>query len=523
LLNLTENQEAFSKQMPKNLIANILYFILNVLIGLFLVPYFIDKLGVASYGLIPLATSLTSYVNLVTQSLNSSVSRYLTIDLQKRDYKKANITFNTSLFGTFGVTLLTVPILVIVSYYSPLFFDIPIDQRQDAFLLFLGVMGSLLVRTWGGNFGVSLFAYNRLDLQNIINSINLVLQVVFIIISFSLSSPKLSYIGYSYFIAAVVALFITIILSKKVNPHFKVKIQDFKSSRLKELMGTGGWMTIDQIGSLLLFQMDIILVNKLFGTVAGGEYSIVLMWSALIRTIAGMLVGVLTPVILTYYAQKKFEELVVLSKSAVKIMGLSMALPIGLICGFSPLILSLWVGPDFARLSPLMWILLGHLAINMSVLPLFPMNVAYNKLRIPAIATIFLGVANLLLAIILSTTTGWGYYGVAVAGTIVLTARHFFFVPMYATKVLKMSKNPFKSTMIQVFLSTVIVAGTASITYYFINISSAPAFIFICGIISLAYLLLTWSIFMNESERRIIESFISSSSLKKIKISTKSD
>ena len=267
MLNLTENQETFSKQVPKNLIANVLYFILNVLIGLFLVPYFIDKLGVASYGLIPLATSLTSYVNLVTQSLNSSVSRYLTIDLQKRDYKKANITFNTSLFGTVGVTLLTVPILVIVSYYSPLFFDIPIDQRQDAFLLFLGVMGSLLVRTWGGNFGVSLFAYNRLDLQNIINSINLVLQVIFIIILFSLYSPKLSYIGYSYLIAAVIALLITILFSKKVNPHFKVKIQDFKSSRLKELMGTGGWITIDQIGSLLLFQMDIIIVNKLFGTV----------------------------------------------------------------------------------------------------------------------------------------------------------------------------------------------------------------------------------------------------------------
>ena len=514
MLNLTENQEAFNKQVPKNLMANTLYFILNVLIGLFLVPYFIRNLGVASYGLIPLATSLTSYVNLVTQSLNSSVSRYLTIDLQRQDYKKANITFNTSLFGTFGVTLLTIPILVIVSYYSPLFFDIPVNQRQDAFLLFLGVTGSLLVRTWGGNFGVSLFAYNRLDLQNIINSINLVLQVVFIIVLFSLWSPKLCFIGYSYFIAAVIALLITIIFSNKVNPHFKVKIQDFNSSRLKELMGTGGWITIDQIGSLLLFQMDIILVNKLFGTVAGGDYSIVFMWNSLIRTIAGMLAGVLTPVILTYYAQKRFEELVVLSKSAVKIMGLAMALPIGLICGFSPLILSLWVGPEFARLSPLMWILLGHLAINMSVLPLFPINVSYNKLRIPAIATIISGIANLLLAVKLSSITGWEYYGIAVAGAIVLTARHFIFVPMYATKVLGMSKNPFKNTMIQVFLSTVIVAGIASTVCHFSSVSNVLTLIIHCGIISLVYLIIIWFIFMNESERRIIESSMSLNSLK---------
>jgi membrane protein EpsK len=259
----------------------------------------------------------------------------------------------------------------------------------------------------------------------------------------------------------------------------------------------------------------------LFGTAAGGEYSIIFMWNALIRTIAGTLAGVLTPVILTYYAQKRFEELVILSKSAVKIMGLSMVLPIGLICGFSPLILSLWVGPEFARLSPLMWILLGHLAINMSVLPLFPINVSYNKLLIPAIATIFSGIVNLLLALTFSTITGWGFYGVAVAGAIILTARHLFFVPMYATKVLGMSKNPFKNIMIQVFLSTLIVAGTASTMYYLLSVSNFLIFIIYCGIISLAYLIIAWFIFMNEPEHRIIESSIPFNSFKKFKKSMK--
>jgi membrane protein EpsK len=211
---------------------------------------------------------------------------------------------------------------------------------------------------------------------------------------------------------------------------------------------------------------------------------------------------------LTYYAQKKFEELVFISKSGVKIMGLAMALPIGLLCGFSPLILSLWVGPEFSRLSPLMWILLGHLAINMSVLPLFPINISYNKLRIPAIATIFSGIANLLLAVALSSITGWGYYGVALAGAIVLTARHFFFVPMYATKVLGMSNNPFKNTMIQVFLSTLIVAGIASTTYYLSKISNVLSCIVLCGIISLIYLTLVWYVLMNQTERRIVGSFI---------------
>lgn len=508
MLNLNDHQEAFSKQLPKNLIANALYFILNILIGLFLVPFFIDNLGVASYAIIPLATSMTSYANLVTQSLNASVSRYLTIDLQKRDYEKANITFNTSLFSTLVIILLMIPIVLVVSYYSPTFFDIPVNQKQDAFILFLGVMGALLVRTLGSNFGISLFAFNRLDLQNIVNSVNIIIQVLLIVISFSLYSPKLSYIGYSYFIAAIATFFLTLVFSKKVNPHFKVNVHDFRISKVKDLGITGGWITIDQMGTLLLFQIDIIVVNKLFGTVAGGEYSIILMWSTLIRSAAAMLAGVLTPVILTCYAKKKFEELTTISKSAVKIMGLSMALPIGLICGFSPLILSLWVGPEFSRLSPLMWLLLSHLSINMSVLPLFPINVSYNKVRIPATVTIFSGVMNLLLAVILSLITGWGYYGVAVAGAIVLTARHFLFVPMYATRVLGVSKNPFKGSMIQVILSTAIVSGVTSMTYYFLNISNTVSLIICCGVISLVYLPAIWIGLMDHSERRTIESFI---------------
>jgi len=84
LLNLNKGQQNLRTQLPKNLITNVVLFLVSILIGVFLVPYYIDTLGVSSYALVPLATSITSYVNLVIQSLNSSVSRYLTVDLQRK-------------------------------------------------------------------------------------------------------------------------------------------------------------------------------------------------------------------------------------------------------------------------------------------------------------------------------------------------------------------------------------------------------------------------------------------------------
>ena len=447
MLNLTENQETFSKQVPKNLLANVLYFILNVIIGLLLVPFFIDSLGVSSYALVPLATSLTGYVNLVVQSLNTSVSRYLTIDLQKKEFEKANITFNTALFGTLGIILLMLPFVVLISYYAPSFFEIPTSQENAARILFLGVISSFLLRAWGSNFGVSLFAYNRLDLQNLINAVNILVQVGLIILLFRLYSPNLVYIGLAYLIGAAVAFILTIVFSRKINPHLKVNIKDFRRSKVNEITGMGGWVIINQIGSLLFLQIDLIVVNKLFGTVAGGEYSIVLTWSMMLRTIAGMLVGVLTPVILTYYAKERIDELINISKSTVKLTGLAMALPIGYICGFAPQLLSLWVGPEFAKLSLLMVLMLSHLVINLPVMPLFAINVAYNKVRIPGIVTFFMGIGNFLLAVMIPYLTGWNYYGVALAGAIMLTLKNAFFTPWYATKVLGISRTTFVNSM----------------------------------------------------------------------------
>lgn len=71
-----QTTRGFAAQLPRNLAANIAYFLVNIVIGILLVPYFIDTLGVAAYGLIPLATSITGYVAIVVQSLNTAVTRF---------------------------------------------------------------------------------------------------------------------------------------------------------------------------------------------------------------------------------------------------------------------------------------------------------------------------------------------------------------------------------------------------------------------------------------------------------------
>lgn len=496
-------------QFSKNIGANLIYFLINIVIGILLVPYFIKNLGIISYGLIPLATSITYYIILITQSLNSSVSRFLTVDLQRHNYEKANIIFNTSLFGMLGILLILIPVGFIISYYLlPDFFRIPSAQKSDFIFLLIGIMFTFIIRTMSSMFGVSLFAYNRLDLQKMIEFLNLVIQVVLIILLFSEFSPKLSYIGLSYSIAALITFFMTFYVSKKINPHFTINFNYINIYQLKEIIEMSKWIIISDVGALLFLQIDLIVVNRLFGSAAGGEYAIILVWSMLLRTMAGVLSGAITPIIFMYYAKSKFEEIIFLSKNSVKFMGFVIALPIGILCGFAPQILSLWVGPEFIKLWPLVWVLIAHLIVNLPIIPLFSISTSFNKVRIPGLVILFMGVGNLFLAVIIPYITGWGYYGVAVAGAIMLTLRNLIFTPWYTAKILGIPKHTFISSIFPGVISMVMIAGVLIMSNQYFNISTLIPMAISSILVTLIYLLIIWEIGLNKSERKMINSLI---------------
>ena len=91
------------------------------MVGVWYVPFLVRQLGPAAYGLIPLATSLTAYMALITLGLNSAVGRYLTIALEQEDHPRANRIFNTSFWGSLALTaFLLLPAALAVVYLDRL-------------------------------------------------------------------------------------------------------------------------------------------------------------------------------------------------------------------------------------------------------------------------------------------------------------------------------------------------------------------------------------------------------------------
>jgi len=459
----------FKKQLPFNLLSNVMFFGFNIVIGIWMVPFLIKHLGVEGYGFIPLAWSITGYVGLITIALNSAVSRYLVIALQNNDADGANKIFNTAFWSLALISIILVPLSALFSWLIPNIFNVPKYLTVQVQILFFAILLAFIVSFFSSIFSVSTFVNNRLDLRNLVDISNSLVRTLLIVFFFIFLSPSLVFVGIATLFGGLISLLLGYFFFKKLTPLLKISRRYYDQMRLKEITSMGGWLIVSQIGSLLFLQIDLIVANIFLGAHDAGKYGAILQWSVLLRSMAGIIAGVLTPIILINYAKGEHQKIINMSQRSVKFMGLGMAVPVGLLCGFAHSLLIVWLGKGFVQYTLLLRLLTFHLVINLAVLPLYAVTNAHNRLRIPGIVTIVMGFINLLLAIILAKWVGLGVYGIAIAGAIMLTAKNAIFVPIYSAHVLKIPYDIFiKPMAVGVFLAGISAAIAWTFSHYIV-------------------------------------------------------
>jgi O-antigen/teichoic acid export membrane protein len=496
------------KQFIINIASNGILFTANILFGLWMIPYMITNLGVAIYGLIPLATSVTAYLDLFTLALTGSVGRFLTIEIQRGDYGSANRVFNTALFAALIIGAAIIPFLVVLILFLPTIFNIPIGQERNSQLLFFAVMMSFIVSAVQSVFSVPSWAKSRFDLRNAITINSLAIRVIIIVTFFLNSKPEVWQVGFAILCSSIFVLIGNISLSKYLASYLKINRLDFDLSRLSEILKMGGWLVINQVGTHLFLHIDLIVINLILGSEMAGKYGSILLFSFLLRNLAGMISGVLSPNIMTKYAVNDLKGIIRISKQSIKLLGLTLSIPIGMICGMSRPFLSLWLGREFLDLSGLLILLTAHLSINLAVLPLFGIQTALNKVRIPGIVTFIMGLLNLILAILFVSFTDLNIMGVALAGAIVLTTKNAIFTPLYSSYIQKVSWRTYILPIVFAIFSTALVGVASYFVTIFFVIETWYDIVFIGSLFLISIILLQYFFVLDTEDRALISSFI---------------
>jgi membrane protein EpsK len=276
-----------------------------------------------------------------------------------------------------------------------------------------------------------------------------------VVLLFYAVSASIRYVGGAILCGTLVAAAGSVWLWRRLTPSLRITRRDFNWGVLKSLATTGGWMMVNQVGWILYMGIDVLVANRLCGAELAGKYAAVLALPLLIRTLSASIGIVFQPTLTYHYARNDIDGLVNYARHGVKCLGLMLALPIALMCAFPEQLLSSWLGPDFGEWSPLLFLMAAPLCLSMAVNPLLGLHLTADRMKVPGMFTLCIGLANVGLAVLLAAGLKWGLYGIAAAGAITITLRHALFTPIYAAHILHRPRATFLWEYTPILLVTV--------------------------------------------------------------------
>ena len=396
----------------------------------------------------------------------------------------------------------------IVTYFFPMLFNVPAGLELSTQLLFAGVGITMLTAILSGTFGVSSMITHRFDLYNIVRSLTSLSRVGVVALCFLFWPASLWCVAVGFIVSACIGLIGDVLVWRRLTPQLNIDLGEIDRHQFRALMGLSGWSSVNQVGSMLLMQVDLLVVNAMFGPEMTGRYGTVLLFPSLIYTMTNTVVAVLSPAIMARYAVGDIDGMRGIASRSVKLLGIGLALPIGLLCGLGRPLLNLWLGPEFAQLDLLLILLVGHLSVNLAIRPLLYVLTAYNRIKLQGLITLVLGVANVVLAIALARWSGWGVAGVAAAAVIVWTIKNVVFLSCYSAVLMGLRWWTFYPPLIAGALGTMGIALAGR----FVSHLWCPASWFGLGAMATAiagaYGVIAWAISLDRSDRDLLLSFL---------------
>ena len=492
-------------QAKKNIIFNIITFLITVIIGVWLPPYLISKLGVGTYGLVPISMSIISYMLIFTVSINGTISRFLALDFNS-DKNNTSITFSTAFYAILFITIATLPLGIYFSLDISSFLSIPEGSITDASTMFLLVISSFFINSFSSLFNSIAYVKNRIDLRNISIIIVRLSLLIFLICFFASGYINLSSYGYAVIIATFLGCIYSFFIFKRLTPKTQISIHNFQFSHLKKLSKTGFWLIMDQIGVVLFLQTDILVLNYFKGSEVSGIYATLLQWSFMIRALISIFSGIVGPVILNLYANQNTEKLKSLIALSVKATGILTAITVFILSYFASDILRLWLGSPYESYKWVFITIIIHLSFNLSVGPLNTISLSYNKVKIPGILAMLTGFINIILGVVLLLYTDLNYYAIAIAGLVSLTIKNAVFTPLYNALIMKLPLSYFYKPMVP---SIIIMIFTLSLSFFlpsdYLKIGGSYLKLLLYGI--LAFILISsviFNLFLDRKERNLL-------------------
>lgn len=491
-----------NKQITINLVTSILAFIINMGISFFLTPYITKNIGIEAYGFISLGSQFINYASLVSIALNSMAGRFITIEIHRENWEAANKYFNSVLLSNIivAVALLT-PSALVVAYLDKIV-DVPVDLLTDVKLLFAFLFLNYLISIVVSSLGVSTFATNKLYLKSLREMESRVLKAVMLILLFVLLEPAVFYVGFTAVAVVLYVAFFNIYYTRKFLPKLKLNKAYFEIKAVFELISSGIWNVIIQVGQILLQGLDLLIANIFISVSAMGTLALSKTLPTLIITLVGVIASVFIPDFTILYSKEKTDELVKSIKRSMKILGIVINIPIAVLVVFGEDFYRLWVpNQDPKHLQILSIIAILILVISGPINSLYGVFTVTNKLKANAFVLLLTGFVNVIVVYTLLRVTNLGIYAIAGVSTVVGIIRNLVFTAPYGAKYLGLKWTTFYPEVVKSVIAFCFIIALGLVVDSIINVNSWISFFCVAVITGVLGLLLNSTIILKKQER----------------------
>jgi O-antigen/teichoic acid export membrane protein len=431
-------------------------------------------------------------------------ARFITIAYVNKDYKRANLYYNSVFWGNLIiVAVLLVPAIFFIGKLDS-FVDVPAGILPDVKILFALVFCAFFLQTAAPNWDCGTHVTNRLDRAYIPNMVTALLRCGLLIGLFWFFPPHVWYVSLVSLVATMIALGVGYFNTRSLTPELKIRLRKpvCSARMIGELLGSGIWSSIAIAGNTLLIGLDLLICNLFLGPTPMGILSLAKILPNVVVQFTESLRGAFGPQLLIKYAKGDLEGVLASIKKSMKLMCVLVSVVVAGVIVLCDEFYALWIPSQNAQLlQTLTFLSVMSYITDSGIYVLGNVFPTTNRVKYNSAALILTGGISIMITLVLVAFTDWDLYAVAGVSSAVTIIRSLVFTVPVAAKLLGFKWYTFYPQVGLSVLSTILVILIACCVQAVIPTGSWSTFFLAAAIVAVLGLAASMLIVLNKDER----------------------
>lgn len=341
-----------NKRIAKNTLLLYVRMLFTMAVSLFTSRVILNTLGVEDYGINNVVGGIVTMFSVLSGSLSSSISRFITFELGKGNIERLKTIFSTGVNIQLGMSVLIIIIAEAVGiWFLNAKMNIPADRMVAANWVFQCAILTFVLNLLSVPYNAAIIAHEKMSAFAYISVVEVTLKLI--IVYMLTISPFDRLKTYAVLLLCVGAV-IRFIYGYYCKRHFEECTYHlvFDKPVLKEMTGFAGWNFLGNGSYMLNTQGVNILMNLYFGVAVNAARGIATQVDAALKQFVNNFTTAVNPQITKSYAQGDLDymhKLVCRSAKFSAFLMLFFAIPILL---ETQSILTIWLKtvPEYAAI-----------------------------------------------------------------------------------------------------------------------------------------------------------------------------